>query len=72
MCGVISAILLASSWEVLYGLYFNSARDSFKWGNMRGKCGSHIKKIITKSKEIYRKTFHSKSGKSLKWQFSIF
>ena len=24
MCGVISAILLAS-WEVLYGLYFNSA-----------------------------------------------
>ena len=64
MCGVISAILLASSWEVLYGLYFNSARDSFKWGNMRGKCGSHIKKIITKRPTQERMMITSKKSES--------
>ena len=58
------------------GKYFmdsiSTARDSFKWGNMRGKCGSRIKKILLKgfssrhkkemmiSSKKYRKVHHNK------------
>ena len=46
MCGVISAILLAS-WEVLYGLYFNSA-GLFQMGKHAWQMWISHKKILLK------------------------